>query len=124
YASAYGYSGFLRWAYDAWPQDPNRDARHGGWAAGDCYLVYPGANSGIRFEKLREGISDYEKIRIIKEKAAVSADKKCRELLTKLNDHMNTLANETKFSEDTLKMQVSEGQELIRELSNRLTAKK
>ncbi|HWD89349.1 MAG TPA: glycoside hydrolase domain-containing protein [Mucilaginibacter sp.] len=124
YASAYGYSGFLRWAYDAWPQDPNRDGRHGSWAAGDCYLVYPGANSGIRFEKLREGVSDYEKIRIIKEKAAVSADKKCRELLAKFNDHMKTLANETKFNEDTLKTQVSDGQELIRELSDRLSAKK
>ncbi|HEX3384796.1 MAG TPA: hypothetical protein VHS53_06400, partial [Mucilaginibacter sp.] len=82
------------------------------------------ANSGIRFEKLREGISDYEKIRIIKQKAAVSADKKCRELLAKFNDHLKTVANENKFNEDTLKTQVSEGQELIRELSNRLTAKK
>ena len=94
YASAFGYSGFLRWAYDAWPQDPNRDGRHGSWAAGDCYLVYPGANSGIRFEKLREGISDYEKIRILKEKASASTDRKCRELLAKLNEHMKTVANE------------------------------
>jgi hypothetical protein len=49
YAAACGYSGFLRWAYDAWTQDPSRDARHGSWPAGDCYLVYPGANSCIRF---------------------------------------------------------------------------
>ncbi|MBS1526648.1 MAG: DUF4091 domain-containing protein [Bacteroidetes bacterium] len=124
YASAYGYSGFLRWAYDAWPQDPNRDGRHGSWAAGDCYLVYPGANSGIRFEKLREGISDYEKIRILKTKAAFSADKKCRELMAKLDEHMKTVADESKFNEDTLKMQVSQGQELVRELSDRLSVKK
>jgi len=124
YASAFGYSGFLRWAYDAWPQDPNRDGRHGSWAAGDCYLVYPGANSGIRFEKLREGISDYEKIRILKEKATTSTNRKCRELLTKLNDHMKTVANENKFNEDTLKMQISQGQELIRELSDKLATKK
>jgi len=124
YASAYGYNGFLRWAYDAWPQDPNRDGRHGSWAAGDCYLVYPGANSGIRFEKLREGISDYEKIRILKEKAAASADKKCKELLAKFDEHMKTLAIENKFNEGTLKMQVSQGQELIRELSDRLARKK
>jgi hypothetical protein len=28
--------------------------------------VYPGAKSSIRFERLREGIQDYEKIRILK----------------------------------------------------------
>ncbi|HVW12779.1 MAG TPA: glycoside hydrolase domain-containing protein [Mucilaginibacter sp.] len=124
YASAYGYSGFLRWAYDAWPQDPNRDGRHGGWAAGDCYLVYPGANSGIRFEKLREGISDYEKIRILKVKASVSTDKKCKELLARLNEQMEKVAEESKFNEDTLKKQVSQGQDLVRELSDRLARKK
>jgi hypothetical protein len=118
YASAYGYSGFLRWAYDAWPQDPNRDGRHGSWAAGDCYLVYPGANSGIRFEKLREGIVDYEKIRILKEKAAASPSKKCKELLTELNAYLQELTTESQFKEDTLKMQIAEGQELIKELSD------
>ena len=48
---AYGYDGFLRWAYDAWPEDADRDARHGSWAAGDCYMVYPGGKSCIRFKK-------------------------------------------------------------------------
>ena len=39
YVMAYGYDGFLRWAYDAWPEDADRDARHGSWAAGDCYMA-------------------------------------------------------------------------------------
>ena len=29
YTAASGYDGYLRWAYDAWPADPERDARHG-----------------------------------------------------------------------------------------------
>ncbi|HLX90420.1 MAG TPA: DUF4091 domain-containing protein, partial [Puia sp.] len=124
YSAAYGYSGFLRWAYDAWPQDPNRDGRHGSWAAGDCYLVYPGANSGIRFEKLREGISDYEKISILKVKAAASTDAKCKEMLVELNKLMKSVADEHAFNERTLKMQVDEGQKLIRELSDRLAIQK
>ncbi len=41
YTAAYGYDGFLRWAFDAWPEDPMRDARHTIWPAGDCFLVYP-----------------------------------------------------------------------------------
>jgi len=67
YASASGYDGFLRWAYDSWTADPDRDARHVFWPAGDCFLVYPGARSSIRFERLREGIVDFEKLRILRE---------------------------------------------------------
>jgi hypothetical protein len=123
YAAAYGYSGFLRWAYDAWPQDPIRDARHGSWAAGDCYLVYPGANSGIRFEKLREGIADYEKIRILRELSAKSTDKKCKALMQKIDEHLKTLTTEHEFKEDKLKTDIYQGQKLINELSIRLAYK-
>jgi hypothetical protein len=123
YASAYGYNGFLRWAYEAWPHDPNRDGRHGSWPAGDCYLVYPGANSGIRFEKLREGIVDYEKIRTLRELAAASPDTKSKALMNKLDDHLKTIAAEHGFNEDDLKLQVYEGQKLIKELSDRLARK-
>nr|MCU0386946.1 DUF4091 domain-containing protein [Flavihumibacter sp.] len=35
--------------------------------AGDTYQVYPGPSSSIRFEKLVEGIQDFEKIRILRE---------------------------------------------------------
>ncbi|HXB45130.1 MAG TPA: glycoside hydrolase domain-containing protein, partial [Puia sp.] len=49
YSAAHKYNGFLRWAYDAWPADPARDARHTLWPAGDCFVVYPGGNSCIRF---------------------------------------------------------------------------
>jgi hypothetical protein len=67
YASAFGYDGFLRWAYDSWAGDPARDARHVLFPAGDCFLVYPGSRSSVRFERLREGIVDFEKVRILRE---------------------------------------------------------
>ena len=35
--------------------------------AGDTFMVYPGPLSSIRFERLREGIQDYEKIRILRD---------------------------------------------------------
>jgi hypothetical protein len=85
YAAARGYDGFLRWAYDAWPADPSRDARHVLWPAGDTFLVYPGAQSGIRFETLREGIVDYEKLRIVRARAAHSNDPEVRGLASALD---------------------------------------
>lgn len=120
YAAAHGYNGFLRWAYDAWPEDPMRDARYGSWAAGDCYLVYPGGNSCIRFEKIREGIVDYEKIRIIREMATKSADASVKNLLAVLDAHLQTLNDEKTFNEDKLKMDIEKGKKIINELSEKL----
>ena len=67
YAAAKGYSGLLRWAYDSFVQDPLYDTSFVTWPAGDCFLVYPGARSSIRFERLKEGIQDFEKVRILRQ---------------------------------------------------------
>jgi hypothetical protein len=117
YSLAFGYDGFLRWAYDAWPADPLRDARHGSWAAGDCFLVYPGANSCIRLEKLREGIVDFEKIKIIREKAAQSKDKSVQKLIQEFDKLLLVMAAEHDFSETKLTAEVGQGKEIVRKLS-------
>ena len=76
HAAAKSYSGFLRWAYNSWTKDPIYDTRYfrRNWAAGDCFLVYPGPRSSIRFERLREGIQDYEKIRILRKELKDTAE--------------------------------------------------
>ena len=61
-------TGYLRWAYNAWPASPLTDSRFGSWSSGDTYLVYPGPGSSIRFEQLIRGIQDFEKIRLLKER--------------------------------------------------------
>lgn len=66
YAANRHYNGYLRWAYNCWPSRPMLDSRFSTWGAGDTYFIYPGAGSSIRFERLREGIRDYEKIRLLK----------------------------------------------------------
>lgn len=65
HAAACNYDGYLRWAYNSWTKEPNKDTRYGNWPAGDCYLVYP-EGSSIRFERLVEGIQTYEKIRLLR----------------------------------------------------------
>ena len=62
-----GVDGYLRWAFNSWTRDPERDARFRSWAAGDTYMVYPGGRSSVRFEKLIEGLQDYEKARLLLE---------------------------------------------------------
>jgi hypothetical protein len=66
YAAAQHLDGYLRWAYNCWPATPMTDSRFGTWSAGDTYFVYPGAATSIRFERLIEGIQDYEKLRLLR----------------------------------------------------------
>jgi len=66
YALNKDFDGYLRWAYNCWGPNPLQDTRYGTWAAGDAWLVYPGARSSIRFERLIEGIQDFEKVRILR----------------------------------------------------------
>ncbi|MEQ1586074.1 MAG: glycoside hydrolase domain-containing protein [Cyclobacteriaceae bacterium] len=123
YTAAYGYDGFLRWAYDAWPEDPMRDARHTIWPAGDCFLVYPGGNSSIRYEKLRQGIVDFEKIRIVRDRVARSSDKKLKSQWKKFEDHLalfidNPDYKKRDYSTDKLMNLVHTGNKMLAEISN------
>ncbi len=125
YTAAYGYDGFLRWAYDAWPADPVRDARHTLWPAGDCFMVYPGANSSIRFEKLREGIIDFEKIRIIRLLASKSDNAAIKKSIQEFEAHLKTFIDNPDYSKrdyslEKITQQVHKGKKMLEELSNKL----
>ena len=69
-AAKAGTAGFLRWAYDAWVEDPLRDATHNSFEPGDCFLIYPDekdavnpeSKSSVRLERMAEGIRDVNKL--------------------------------------------------------------
>lgn len=84
-SAARGLTGYLRWAYNAWPQKPLKDSRFGSWSSGDTYFVYPGPGSSIRFEQLIRGIQDFEKIQLIKKELSnKNENQKLKELETAL----------------------------------------
>ena len=68
HAAAKRYTGLLRWAFCSYNMDPLKttDYPRRSWPTGDCFLIYPGPRSSIRFERLREGIQDYEKVRLLR----------------------------------------------------------
>ena len=122
---AYGYDGFLRWAYDAWPADPVRDARHSLWPAGDEFMVYPGGASSIRFEKMREGIVDYEKIRILRDLASRSTNRDIQRQMRALDDHLRTFVGDRDYykrtyDETRITDAVQKGLRMLEALSDRL----
>ncbi len=70
HAAAAGFDGYLRWGLNHWNSDPfeTSDYFNPVERSGDAWLIYPGPRSSMRFERLREGIQDFEKIRIIRKK--------------------------------------------------------
>lgn len=95
FAANKNFNGYLRWAYNCWPQKPLQDSRFGSWSAGDTYFVYPGGGSSIRFERLIEGIQDYEKIRILKEKFIKNKEQKKLQQLEAALSEFNIAALKT-----------------------------
>jgi len=125
YAAAYGYDGFLRWAYDAWPEGPLRNARHVSWPAGDCFLVYPASNSSIRFEMLRKGIADFEKTGILREMAAKSTDADVIKLMKELDELLDTVQTGRVYNQENFNVQkitgvIEKGEKIIGLISDEI----
>jgi len=115
YTMAAGFDGFLRWAYNSWVKEPLLDSRFRTWPAGDTYVVYPGGRSSIRFERLREGIQDAEKIRILREEFLESPSPEAKEKLNLLNQTVD-LFNIT-VKPGNLEELMRKGKEVLRRLS-------
>ena len=67
YAAKAHLDGYLRWALNSWVIEPLVDSRFYSFGAGDCFLIYPGGRTCLRFEQMTEGIQAYEKIRLLRE---------------------------------------------------------
>ena len=74
YGIAHDYDGMLRWAYNSWPARPEYDSRFRRWASGDTFMVYPGARSSVRWERLIDGVEFSEKVRTLRAKYAAKAE--------------------------------------------------
>jgi len=116
FAAAMGFDGFLRWAYNSWVEDPVNDSRFRTWPAGDTYFVYPGPRSSIRFEKLKEGIQDYEKIRILEETFGNSENPEITEAKKELKKVLNSIRNEAE-NQSSMVTNINKGKALIHQLS-------
>src|SRR5699024_8601706 len=119
YAAAHNLSGYLRWAYNSWVRDPLKDSRFRTWPAGDTYLVYPGARSSIRFERLREGIQDFEKIRILKENIRRQDTPESKQQLQRLQEMLDNFRVDQLDRKGAGEM-IRQGREVLRTIEKRL----
>ena len=114
-AAAMGFDGFLRWAYNSWPENPLIDSRYNKWPAGDTYMIYPGPLSSVRFERLREGIQDYEKIRIIRNELDQMNSPEAAAARIKLEEFLSSIDSKTLDSNSAADI-INEGKRLVYEI--------
>ncbi len=74
-AAAKNLDGYLHWAWINWDEHPLTDSRYRKFGSGDTYCYYPGNRSSIRFERLIEGIHQYEKVQILREEYKNDSEK-------------------------------------------------
>lgn len=109
YALKKGVNGYLRWAYNSWPADPEKDSRFTAWSAGDTYIIYPKAYASIRWAKLTEGIQQYEKFRHLlseaKEKRNTTLVQRLQQLLETIDPFQPETATAAQESLNLLSFQ-------------------
>ena len=86
-------TGYLHWGYNFWSGDPFTDTQppHGSGVlpSGDMCIVYPGESGpldSIRFEALRDGVEDFELLRLLAEKDEEKAMEICSTMVRSITD--------------------------------------
>ena len=100
YTAAAEYDGWLHWSFNSWVEDPVKDSRFMTWPAGDTYIVYPGARSSIRYERTLEGIQDFEKIHILRNKFELSSQEEKINIINVLLDRFNSIERTSGWNAD------------------------
>lgn len=113
YTRASGLDGYLHWSYNSWTENPLTDSRFRTWPAGDTYVIYPDGRSSIRFERIREGVQDAEKIRILREKFMATTDTAKLAILDEELAKFNTKS----APDSTTAALVNHGKAVLRKLS-------
>ena len=68
----YGSTGYLHWGYNWWHMNTTGDAAVNNWPAGDSWIIYPAegkAYSSIRLAAMRDGIADFELLKLLEQKS-------------------------------------------------------
>jgi hypothetical protein len=82
----YNFTGFLHWGGNYWTPDPMKDTQPvidnntELLPPGDAFIVYPdrahlSVRSSIRFEAMREGLEDYEMLRVLESRSPQAAQR-------------------------------------------------
>ena len=81
----YGATGYLHWGFNWWQNmNATSDAVTGDFPGGDAFIVYPAEGkvySSIRLAAMRDGIADYELLKLLEQKSPEKAKELARAII-------------------------------------------
>ena len=108
----YGATGYLHWAFNWWHRmDMTGDAairsgfNNDVWPAGDCWISYPAYGkvfSSIRLAAMRDGIADYELLKLLEQKSPDKANHLARKIIINFDRYDNSISNFRKLRRQLL----------------------
>lgn len=84
YCIANQFDGYLHWSWMNWDDKSLTDTRYRLFAPGDTYLIYPGPQTSVRYERFIEGVALAEKVRLLRQELAASHQSERLERLNRL----------------------------------------
>ncbi len=115
FAAANELDGFLRWAYNSWNRNPFEHSNFVNWSPGDCWLVYPGNLSSVHFERLRDGMEEYEKIALLRREAAkAGASAELKQAVRAMDEGLRALFTVKRSQGNEHAQDIERAHELIR----------
>ena len=109
-----GFSGFMRWSYTVWPDNPRADLRYRypDWRCGDTCFVYP-ANNGdcllsIRYKALLRGILDYELLQMAQERGGEALVSEILQKLVKVDSPQALAPLDKKEADDIISLDAAD----------------
>ncbi|WP_430815238.1 glycoside hydrolase domain-containing protein [Carboxylicivirga sp. RSCT41] len=115
YAASQGIDGIHVEQFNNWRRKPLTEARLAGSSSGSNFLIYPNARSSIRFERLIEGIQDYEKLLILKEQLSSVNEQKNAKNLELIDEVLSDFVI-NRIPRESAKQMVANGQLLINQI--------
>jgi len=109
----YNFTGFLHWGWNYWTPEPVKDtqpvidANTQLLPPGDAFIVYPdragkSVFSSIRLEAMREGIEDYELLRVLKQTNPAAAEQLSQAAITSFTEYVRDPAEFRKIERTLL----------------------
>jgi hypothetical protein len=86
----FGLTGYLHWGFNYWRGDPYTDLQSDWLPPGDSHIVYPGKRgpmSSIRLEALRDGVEDFELLKLLEKKDPKKAKEICGSVIRSMTDY-------------------------------------
>jgi hypothetical protein len=92
----YGSTGYLHWGFNWWHMNTTGDAAVNNWPGGDSWIIYPAEGkvySSIRLAAMRDGIADYELLKMLEQKAPDKAKTLASEIILDFDNYNSNISD-------------------------------